>query len=233
MRFLSIKNFQKHQHYRDRRPPWIKLHVEILDDYAFSCLQDASKAHLMLLWVLASKLDNRIPYDLGFLTKKLGATSRLDLEELVLQGFIEISADDGKALAARKQSAMPETEAETERETDTTSRLRAPKGMTEDERQVIASYLECHPRRRVSDKTLRRVVRPALKQFTVHELQQAILGNASDPWHVERRKHDLGYVLRDADKISEFMAKAEPAEPELVGVGGDEASVIAALGLAR
>jgi hypothetical protein len=119
MRYLSIKNFAKHQHYKDRRPPWIKLHVEVLDDYAFACLQDASKAHLMLLWVLASKMDNRIPYDLAFLSRKLGATSPVDLEELVLQGFIEVSQDDGKVLAPRKQSAMPETETETEAETET------------------------------------------------------------------------------------------------------------------
>ena len=53
MRYLSIKNHKAHQHYKNRRPPWIKLHVAILDDYAFSCLQDASKVHLLLLGVLA------------------------------------------------------------------------------------------------------------------------------------------------------------------------------------
>lgn len=114
MRYLSIKNFDKHQHYKDRRPPWIKLHAEVLDDYAFSCLQDASKAHLMLLWVLASKLDNRIPYDLAFIARQIGATSPVDVEELVLQGFIAVSQDDSAALAPRKRSAMPEAEAEAE-----------------------------------------------------------------------------------------------------------------------
>lgn len=115
MKYLSIKSFDKHQHYKDRRPPWIKLHAEILDDYEFLCLQDASKAHLMLLWVLASKLDNRIPYDLTFLSRKLGTTSPVDVEELVLQGFVEVSQDDSKPLARRKQSAMLETETETEK----------------------------------------------------------------------------------------------------------------------
>lgn len=119
MRYLVVKNFAKHQHYKDRRPPWIKLHVEVLDDYAFACLRDASKAHLMLLWVLASKLDNRIPYDLGFLARKLGATEPVDVEELVLQGFIEVTQDDSAVLAPRKQSAMPETEGETEAESET------------------------------------------------------------------------------------------------------------------
>lgn len=120
MRYLSIKNLEKHQHYKDRRPPWIKLHAEVLDDYAFTCLQDASKAHLMLLWVLASRMENRIPYDLAWITQKLGANVPVDLEELILQGFIEVSQDDSVSLASRKQSAMPETE--TERETEKTPR---------------------------------------------------------------------------------------------------------------
>jgi hypothetical protein len=116
MRYLSITNHKKHQHYKDRRPPWIKLHVEVLDDYAFGCLQDASKAHLMLLWVLASKLDNRIPYDLGWISQQLNISTPIDVEELVAQGFIEVSEDDSKPLAFRKQSAMPETETEGETE---------------------------------------------------------------------------------------------------------------------
>jgi hypothetical protein len=108
VRYLSIRNFDQYQHYKDRRPPWIKLHASVLDDYAFSCLQDASKAHLMLLWVLASKLDNRIPYDLAFLSKKLGATSAIDIEELVLHGFVDILQEDSAPLADRKHPAMPE-----------------------------------------------------------------------------------------------------------------------------
>lgn len=114
MRYLSIKNLEKHQHYKDRRPPWIKLHAEVLDDYEFLCLQDASKAHLMLLWLLASKMDNRIPNDPVFLTEKLGATSPIMVQELIDQGFVTLSEDDSKPLAFRKQSAIAETETEAE-----------------------------------------------------------------------------------------------------------------------
>ncbi len=116
MKFLRVKNLEKHQHYKDRRPPWIKLHSEVLDDYDFACLQDASKAHLMLIWVLASRLDNKIPYDLAWITKQLSATVAVDVEELIMQGFIEVFDDGSKVLAPRKQSAMPETERETETE---------------------------------------------------------------------------------------------------------------------
>lgn len=116
MKYLSIKNLAKHQHYKDRRPPWIKLHAEVLDDYEFLCLQDASKAHLMLLWVLASRLENRIPYDPVFLAERLGTTTPINVQELISQGFIEVSEDDSRPLAFRKQSAMPETETEVETE---------------------------------------------------------------------------------------------------------------------
>ena len=120
MKYLRVKNFEKYQHYKDRRPPWIKLYSSLLDDYAFACLQDASKAHLMLLWLLASQSNNRIPYDEKWIARKINTTAPIDLQTLIAQGFLEVEQDASETLAPRKQSAMPETETETE--TETTSR---------------------------------------------------------------------------------------------------------------
>ncbi len=63
MKTFSVKNFERFQHYKDRSPPWIKLYNELLDDYSFACLDDAAKFHLIAIWLLASRTDNRIPYD--------------------------------------------------------------------------------------------------------------------------------------------------------------------------
>ena len=52
---LIPKNWNTFQHYRDRCPPWIKLHREILNDKEFMCLPLASKAIAPLLWLLASE----------------------------------------------------------------------------------------------------------------------------------------------------------------------------------
>lgn len=112
MSFLQIKNWEKFQHYKDRSPPWIKLHRELLDDYEFSCLQDASKAHLMLLWLLASQLDNKIPADQKWLKNKLGLTHNIDLKELIDKGFLVRLHDASKPIA----DCPPETEGETEGE---------------------------------------------------------------------------------------------------------------------
>lgn len=69
MEYFTVKNWTKHQHYKDRRPPWIKLHITLLDDYEFSCLQDASKLHLIAIWILAGE-SHRVAEDGSPLDRK-------------------------------------------------------------------------------------------------------------------------------------------------------------------
>jgi hypothetical protein len=98
--FLAVKNWAEFQHYGKRNPPWIKLHRALLDDYAFCSLADASKAHLMLLWVYASQNDGQVPDDTPFLERKLSCQG-LDLQIFVEAGFLVKSPRPGLALAAR------------------------------------------------------------------------------------------------------------------------------------
>lgn len=93
MRTFSVKNFEKFQHYKDRAPPWIKLYNELLDDYDFACLQDASKMHLIAIWLLASRSENKIPYDPKWIAKRINATNAVDLEALVQAGFIVVNQE--------------------------------------------------------------------------------------------------------------------------------------------
>ena len=95
MTYLRIKNWMKHQHYKDRRPPWIKLHNAIFDDYEFNLLQDASKLHLIAIWLLASCSnvchedgDPMLPEDEAYLTKRAGLCSKIDLKPLIEAGFL-------------------------------------------------------------------------------------------------------------------------------------------------
>jgi hypothetical protein len=87
--YVQVKDFDRFQHYKDRDPPWIKLYVRILQDYAFGSMPDVQKAHLMLIWVLASRMDNKIPKDAAFVGKQIGATSPVDLDALVGSGFLQ------------------------------------------------------------------------------------------------------------------------------------------------
>lgn len=93
MRTFSVKNFEKFQHYKDRSPPWIKLYNELLDDYDFGLLPDASKMHLVAIWLLASRSENKIPFDSGWVERRINATERVDLDLLVKSGFIVLDQE--------------------------------------------------------------------------------------------------------------------------------------------
>lgn len=118
MRYLSIKDWSEMQHYRDRNPPWIKLHNSILNDYDFSCLHDASKLLLMLLWALSSQLNNRIPDDSEWLEKRLPIKGKINLKELIDKGFLIVEHDASKPLSecSPEKRHIEQTETEEERE---------------------------------------------------------------------------------------------------------------------
>ena len=116
--YFSVKNFQEFQHYKDRSPPWIKFYNNTLDDYELARLPDASKAHLYAIWLLASRTDNKIPYDSKWVAAKINATCPVDLEALVKSGFIITEQDCSDMLADSKQTACLERETEGETEVE-------------------------------------------------------------------------------------------------------------------
>jgi len=52
---IRIKNWSKHQHFKDRTPPWIKLYREILDDPDWHDLDGDDAKLLIGLWLIASE----------------------------------------------------------------------------------------------------------------------------------------------------------------------------------
>ena len=80
--YVQVRNWERFQHYRDRSPKWIKVYGSLLDDYDFSALDDADKYHLVGIWLLASRLDNKIPADPAWIATKLSATTPVDLAHL-------------------------------------------------------------------------------------------------------------------------------------------------------
>jgi hypothetical protein len=127
-----VKNFEKHQHYKDRRPPWIKLHRTLLDDCAFLRLQPASRALAPLLWLLASEENNGI---VKGDVKDIAFRLRLDASEVAegIKGLLSIDYiscynDASNTLADCKQEARVETEAEGETEREKETYPPTPKG---------------------------------------------------------------------------------------------------------
>ncbi|KKL97806.1 hypothetical protein LCGC14_1830740 [marine sediment metagenome] len=119
---LNVHNWSRFQHYRSRRPPWIKLHRTLLDDFDFVRLPLASQALAPRLWLLASESeDGSVPSDLqelAFRVRWEPADIIAGVTPLVQAGFLDGSLDASGALAPCKQDATPETETETETETE-------------------------------------------------------------------------------------------------------------------
>lgn len=120
---ITIKNYEKHQHYKNRKPPWIKLYRDLLDDRKFARLSDFAARLLFLLWLLASEsekpgivdLDSKaLAWRLRYTDDTIEAISAA-IKELYLQDFIEL---DSAMLAECVQDAIPEREREEDLEVE-------------------------------------------------------------------------------------------------------------------
>jgi len=84
----QIKNWDKFQQYKDDRPVhWIKLHVELLDDFHFEELPELDQLYILKLWLFAAKNKGCFEGTDKFIARKIGA-SKLNMDKLVRTGFI-------------------------------------------------------------------------------------------------------------------------------------------------
>ncbi|MHC4372439.1 MAG: hypothetical protein ACYSW8_32960, partial [Planctomycetota bacterium] len=120
MKFLGVKNWDHFQHYKtgknaDGQPRWIRMHVQLLEDYDFNALSETSQLHLMKIWALASRVDNKIPFDNQWVKTRIDAKSKVDLKTLIDTGFLEIlgeSYDDPRNVLGQKRREEKRVEEE-------------------------------------------------------------------------------------------------------------------------
>ena len=113
----KVKNWRKFQHFKDRRPPWIKLYRDLLDDLEWFELDATSSKHLINLWLIASEFDGKLP-SVEILCFRL----RLKKQEVTsilskLSHWLE--QDDITMISEVYQDDSTETETETEKEKET------------------------------------------------------------------------------------------------------------------
>jgi len=157
MNYLRVKNWKQFQQYKDRDPKWIKLHRDILDDYEMDALDELAQLHLIKIWLLAAKLDNKIPNDAAWIARKIGARSEVQLDQLVTAGFL---APYIPVQPCTEVYLEEETERETERETDKTTAAGKINELSDGEAKELASQLR-------PDLTARQVSN-ALVAFRAH-----------------------------------------------------------------
>lgn len=88
---FRVKNLEHYQHYRDRRPTWIKLYNDLLEDMKVMSLD----VHDRWIWIgvllLSSRYDNCIEHNPVQLQRLLGVESA-DISRLIEAGLVESCA---------------------------------------------------------------------------------------------------------------------------------------------
>jgi hypothetical protein len=115
---LKVKNWEQFQHYRDRNPPWIKLHFALLASEDWVTLDDASKLLAVVCMLIASRNNGMVPNNPAYL-KRVAYLDRLPkLKPLIDCGFLEIPQAAASVAQAHDSAlqadARPETETEAE-----------------------------------------------------------------------------------------------------------------------
>lgn len=119
---FKVRNWEQFQHYKDRNPPWIKLHFALLSSEDWVTLDDASKLLAVVCMLIASRNNGMVPNNPAYL-KRVAYLDRLPkLKPLIDCGFLENVQADDSSLQAPDSGALadarPETETETEADTE-------------------------------------------------------------------------------------------------------------------
>jgi len=120
---LKIKNWHKFQHFRDRRPPWIKLYRDLLDDVEWNELDPLAAKCLVMLWLIASEDDGNLP-DTRTIAFRL-RLSESQAKSMILKLKHYLEQDDINVISERYQLDPLETEKEREVETEGETETRA------------------------------------------------------------------------------------------------------------
>lgn len=220
--FFSIKNWDELQHYRDRTPPWIKLYNHLLDDYEFASLQDDSKLHLVLIWLLASRNRNKLPYDNEWIKQRIGVSGDVDLDELALSGFIHIDKEKLEEIQSHKDNASKEIST-CNQSADTEERESRGEREGEQSRHSSTSspdivlifdywkrvFPEEHGCRLTSGRSNK--IKSRLKDgYTVEQIKTAIDGCSMSEYHMGKNDNGKTYncltlICRSAEKLEQFI----------------------------
>lgn len=116
---FKVRNWEQFQHYKDRNPPWIKLHFALLSSEDWVTLDDASKLLAVVCMLIASRNNGMVPNNPAYL-KRVAYLDRLPkLKPLIDCGFLENVQADDSALQAPDSGPLADARPETETEADT------------------------------------------------------------------------------------------------------------------
>lgn len=93
--WIVVPNWDRFQHYHDRHPPWIKLHLSLLADEEYARLPIRSRLLLVLVWMEYANSAQRVGLSTAWLSARFQMrVTRSDIESLCDAGFLAITASN-------------------------------------------------------------------------------------------------------------------------------------------
>ena len=86
---FRIRNWAKFQHYKDRNPPWIKLHYELMSSVDWVMADDQTRLLMVVCMMIASRHDGYVPNNPDYIQKMSHINKKPDLVSLCNTGFFE------------------------------------------------------------------------------------------------------------------------------------------------
>jgi len=206
---ISIKGWNKFQHFKDRKPPWIKLYRDILDDLEWHKLSGDAAKLLVMLWLLASETDGYLP-DI----KVISFRFRIDIKECKkliseLKHYLDINMiSDGY------QSDSLETETETELETEKEKEI-----VVSDDVLYIITYLNelTGKKFRATTEANKKLIRARIADgYTVDDFMTVIRKKAAQWMNTEQEQYIRPETLFCAKHFDGYLN-----QPEVIVKDGD------------
>ena len=201
---MKIKNWAKFQHFKDRRPPWVKLYRDILDDPDWHELDAEAAKVLVSLWLLASEdetQEGNLPD-----VKRIAFRLRLPVNK-INQALTKLEHwlyhDDINTISERYQDGLPETETETE--TEKSQRQRHILVVFDYWKEVMGN------KRAALDVKRKRVIGSMLDNgYSPEDLCKAIDGCSKSSFHMGLNDKGMKYngldlIMRSAEYVDKFI----------------------------
>ncbi len=255
---LRICKWAEHQHYKDRNPPWIKLHFKTLHSKTWVTASDADRVLAIACMLIASqdeRNDGSFDGDPDYFQRIAYLNQAPNFKSLIDRGFLEVVEANDSERKRLLADARPEAEAEAEAEAEHSTVPPAAAGSpaapaaaaTAQEkympsvREVFAHWQQVHnhPQAKLDPKRYRVVVARLKDGYSVDQLKLAIDGCKKSPHHMgENDRHtvydDLELICRDGAHVDKFIKlSGAPAQAIALTAAGRQTATAAQSWLAK
>lgn len=196
---IKIKNWSDFQHFKDRTPPWIKLHKTVLEQRDISVISDCSFRVLVGLWLLASEdksMQGILPpiEDIAFRLRKTEKEIDKSIQEL--SAFLEY--DDNTVISERYQDDDPEKR----------------RGETETDAYHFVDFYDSYPNKKAKDSAEKAYKKVVKSGVTHEEIMSGLRCFLAD---IEKNKTEKRFIAHPASWLNagRYADEYEAAGPRI------------------